>query len=126
MIIFLETIKPKEIHIKANIERWLLLGEESTWLVELSIYKNSIQKGGFSELGIWYLQGSGKGRLGEMIAKSMTPASVLKVDVNEETQEAKVYILPSERAKAIWKNGININLASQLLGYTISLIEIEW
>lgn len=64
--------------------------------------------------------------IAEMIAKSMTPASVLKVDLNEETQEAKVYILPSERAKAIWKNGININLASQLLGYTISLVEIEW
>jgi transcription antitermination factor NusA-like protein len=36
-----------------------------------------------------------------------------------------VYIHPSERAKAIGKNGININLASQLIWYNISLIEIE-
>lgn len=64
------------------------------------------------------------GNIEEMIAKALTPASILKVDADVEKQEAKAYILPSERAKAIGKNGININLASQLLGYNISLIEI--
>jgi len=60
----------------------------------------------------------------EMITKSLTPASILKVEVNEESKSANVYILPSERAKAIWKNGININLATQLVWYNISLVEI--
>lgn len=60
----------------------------------------------------------------EVIAKSLTPAEVLKVEVNEEEKSSLVYILPSERAKAIWKNGININLASNLTGYMISLQEI--
>jgi N utilization substance protein A len=50
----------------------------------------------------------------EVIGKSLTPAEVLKVEVNEEAQTANVFILPSERAKAIGKNGININLASNL------------
>ena len=60
----------------------------------------------------------------EVIAKSLTPAEVLKVEVDEENKKADVFILPSERAKAIWKNGININLASNLTGYMISLQEV--
>lgn len=60
----------------------------------------------------------------EMISKALTPANILKIEVNEETKSATAYILPSERAKAIWKNGININLATQLTGYNISLVEI--
>ena len=36
-----------------------------------------------------------------------------------------MYLLPEERAKAIWKNWININLASELTGVNISLVEIE-
>ena len=59
-----------------------------------------------------------------MISKSLTPASILKVEINEEEQIAKAYILPTERAKAIWKNWVNINLASNLTGYSISLIEV--
>lgn len=64
------------------------------------------------------------GNVSEMISKSLTPASILKVEVNEEEQTAKAYILPTERAKAIWKNWVNINLASNLTGYSISLIEV--
>ena len=55
------------------------------------------------------------GNISEMIAKSLTPAQILKVEVDQEKREAKSYILPSERAKAIGKNGVNINLASQLV-----------
>jgi len=65
------------------------------------------------------------GNVKEIITKALTPATAIKVDINEEEAIAKVYILPSERAKAIGKNGVNINLASNLTGYTISLIEIE-
>ena len=60
----------------------------------------------------------------EIISKSLTPAAILKVNINEEAKQAIVYLLPSERAKAIWKNGININLASNLTWYNISLEEI--
>jgi N utilization substance protein A len=50
-----------------------------------------------------------------MIERALTPADVIKVEINEEENQANVYIHPSERAKAIGKNGININLASQLI-----------
>lgn len=65
------------------------------------------------------------GNKAEIISKSLTPAKILKVEVDENNMSAKAYILPSERAKAIWKNWVNINLASNLTGYNISLVEIE-
>lgn len=61
----------------------------------------------------------------EIIKKSLSPAEVLKVEVDEEMGLAKVYIHPSERAKAVWKNGLNVNLASRLIWYKISIIDIE-
>jgi transcription antitermination factor NusA-like protein len=38
---------------------------------------------------------------------------------------ASCFILPSERAKAVWKNGLNVNLASKLTWYKISIEDIE-
>lgn len=61
----------------------------------------------------------------EMISRALSPANVLKVSVNEEEKQAIVTVFASERAKAIWKNGININLASQLLWYNISVQIVE-
>lgn len=61
----------------------------------------------------------------EVIKRSLTPASVLKVNVNEETQTADVYILWEEKPKIIWKSWVNINLASELVWYRINLIEVE-
>jgi len=61
----------------------------------------------------------------ELIAKSLTPAVVSKVEINEKINTAKAYLVPDQRAKAIWKNGINIALASKLTGYTISIFELE-
>ena len=63
--------------------------------------------------------------LNDIISKSLTPAKVLKVEINEDEEKANVYLLSSERSKAIWKNGINIKLASDLTWYNISLVEIE-
>lgn len=65
------------------------------------------------------------GNLKEIIAKSLTPATIVKVDVDEKNFTAKVYVISDERAKAIGKNGININLASNLTWYNISLVEVE-
>ncbi|MDR3150280.1 MAG: KH domain-containing protein [Candidatus Peribacteria bacterium] len=46
--------------------------------------------------------------------KSLTPAEVLRVEIDDEAQTAIVYILPTERAKAVGKGGANVNLASKL------------
>lgn len=61
----------------------------------------------------------------EIIKKSLSPAEVLKVEVDEDEGLARVYIHPSERAKAVWKNGLNVNLASRLIWFKISIIDIE-
>lgn len=63
--------------------------------------------------------------MAEIIKKSLSPAEVLKVDVDEENEAAIVYILPTERAKAVWKNWLNVNLASKLTGYRISIEDIQ-
>jgi N utilization substance protein A len=63
--------------------------------------------------------------IAEILKKSLSPAEVLKVDVDEEKESAICYILPSERAKAVWKNGLNVNLASKLTGYRISIEDIK-
>ena len=58
----------------------------------------------------------------EVIKKSLSPADIIKVDVDTEAKSAIVYILPTERAKAVWKN---VNLASKLTWYKISIEDIE-
>ena len=61
----------------------------------------------------------------DIIKKSLSPAQILKVEIDEEEEYVKVFILPEERAKAVWKNGINVNLASDLTWYKISIEDIE-
>lgn len=63
--------------------------------------------------------------IAEIIAKALAPAEILKVEVDEEKQEAVVLLLPTERSKAVWKSGLNVNLASQLTGYRISINEVN-
>lgn len=65
------------------------------------------------------------GDLEGIIKKSLTPAEIVKVSVNAEEETADVYLLPSERARALGRNGVNINLASQLTGFKISVHELE-
>ena len=65
------------------------------------------------------------GDMAEVIKKSLSPAEVIKVEVDDEEESAIAYILPSERAKAVGKIGINVHLASSLTGYKISIENIE-
>lgn len=61
----------------------------------------------------------------EVIKKSLSPAEVVKVEIDEENKKADVFILPTERAKAVWKNWVNVNLASKLIWYKLNIIDIE-
>lgn len=63
--------------------------------------------------------------MADVIKRSLSPAEVLKVEIDEEEKLAIVYILPSERAKAVWKNWLNVNLASRLTWYKISIEDVE-
>jgi N utilization substance protein A len=66
-----------------------------------------------------------RGDINEILKKSLSPAEVIKVEADEEKESAICYIDPSERAKAVWKNGLNVNLASKLTGYRISIEDIK-
>jgi len=63
--------------------------------------------------------------MGEIIKKSLSPAEVIKVKINEEEMHAIAYIDASERARAVGKNGLNVHLAATLTGYKISIEDIE-
>jgi transcription termination/antitermination protein NusA len=61
----------------------------------------------------------------EIITKALTPAEVVKVEIDEERGVANVFIKQEERAKAVGKNWVNVNLAADLVGYKISLQEVD-
>ncbi len=61
----------------------------------------------------------------EIVKKSLSPAEVLNVEIDEEENTAIAYIKPSERARAVWKWGLNVNLASKLLDCKINIVDVE-
>lgn len=60
------------------------------------------------------------------IQRALSPATISKMDLNEETKKADVFLQPDQVSLAIGKGGHNIKLASALTGYTIDVFrEIE-
>lgn len=59
------------------------------------------------------------------ITRSLSPAIVTSVSVNEEEKKAIATVPSEQKRKAIGKSGFNIRLASMLTGYRIDLIETE-
>lgn len=55
------------------------------------------------------------------IQRSLTPAKVSKIDLDEENKRAAVYLKPDQVSMAIGKNGANIKLASRLTGFEIDI-----
>ena len=61
----------------------------------------------------------------EVIKRSLTPSEVLNVEINEEEDLAIVYIPMGERARAVGRGWVNVNLASEITGYKIYIEEVE-
>ncbi len=57
----------------------------------------------------------------EFIAKSLSPAKVLEVEVNPEKKEATVRVAEDQLSLAIGKAGQNVRLAAKLTGYKIDI-----
>lgn len=55
------------------------------------------------------------------IQRSLNPASVSSITLDDEKKKAEVYLQPDQVSLAIGKNGDNIKLASMLTGYTIDV-----
>jgi len=56
-----------------------------------------------------------------LIQRSLTPARVNKLDVNQETKHVDVYMDTDQVSLAIGRKGVNIKLAQLLTGYSIDV-----
>ncbi len=55
------------------------------------------------------------------ISRSLSPAKITSIKINDEDGKAEVFLQPKEVSLAIGKGGLNIRLASQLTGYEIDV-----
>jgi len=55
------------------------------------------------------------------ITRSLSPAKIVSIKINENENRAEVYLKPEEVSLAIGKGGLNIKLAGQLTGYEIDV-----
>jgi N utilization substance protein A len=55
------------------------------------------------------------------VQRSLNPAKISSISINEETKKANVFLAPDQVSLAIGKGGFNIRLASRLVGYDIEV-----
>ncbi|MBN2776260.1 MAG: transcription termination/antitermination protein NusA [Bacteroidales bacterium] len=55
------------------------------------------------------------------IQRALSPAKISSIKLNPDTKKADVFLNPDQVSLAIGKGGLNIKLASQLVGYTIDV-----
>ena len=61
-----------------------------------------------------------------MIQRSLNPAKISSITIDEEKQTASVYLKPDQVSLAIGKGGLNIRLSKMLTGYDIDVYrEVE-
>jgi N utilization substance protein A len=56
-----------------------------------------------------------------LIQRSLTPAKITTMNLNNETMQADVYLKPDQVSLAIGRKGVNIKLAQELTGYSIDV-----
>ncbi len=56
-----------------------------------------------------------------LIQRSLTPAKITSIDLDEEKKHATVYLKPDQVSLAIGRRGVNIKLACELTGYEIDV-----
>lgn len=56
-----------------------------------------------------------------LIQRSLTPAKITTMDLDNEKKQANVYLKPDQVSLAIGKKGVNIKLAQELTGFSIDV-----
>ena len=56
-----------------------------------------------------------------LIQRSLTPAKITSIDINQDTKHASVYLKPDQVSLAIGRRGANIKLACELTGFEIDV-----
>ncbi len=57
----------------------------------------------------------------EFIREAISPAEIVKVEINEAEKSAKVYVNEDQQSIAIGRGGQNVRLASRLTGYELDI-----
>jgi transcription termination/antitermination protein NusA len=57
----------------------------------------------------------------QFIRNSLSPAEVVKVEINEKDKHAKVFVAEDQQSIAIGRGGQNVRLASRLTGYELDI-----
>lgn len=57
----------------------------------------------------------------EFIKEALSPAEIVKVEINETEKSAKVYVSEDQQSIAIGRGGQNVRLASRLTGYELDI-----
>nr|MBP6686350.1 KH domain-containing protein [Lacibacter sp.] len=56
-----------------------------------------------------------------LIQRSLTPAKITSMDIDQDRKHAEVYLKPDQVSLAIGKRGVNIKLACELTGFEIDV-----
>ncbi|MET0638186.1 MAG: transcription termination factor NusA [Chitinophagaceae bacterium] len=56
-----------------------------------------------------------------LIQRSLTPAKITHMELNNESKHASVYLKPDQVSLAIGRRGVNIKLATELTGYELDV-----
>ena len=56
-----------------------------------------------------------------LVQRSLTPAKITSMDIDNETKHANVYLKPDQVSLAIGRRGVNIKLACELTGLEIDV-----
>jgi len=59
------------------------------------------------------------------LTAALSPAKITSVEIDEKTKKAQIYVDEDQAPLAIGRGGINVNLASQLTGFEINIIQKE-
>jgi N utilization substance protein A len=56
-----------------------------------------------------------------MVQRALAPAKITSLDINQERKRIAVYLKPDQVSLAIGRKGVNIKLASRLVGFEIDV-----
>jgi len=56
-----------------------------------------------------------------MVQRALAPAKISSMDINQDRKRIYVYLKPDQVSLAIGKKGVNIKLASKLVGYELDV-----
>ena len=56
-----------------------------------------------------------------MVQRALAPAKIISIDINQEKKRISAYLDPDQISLAIGKRGVNIKLASRLVGFEIDV-----